>query len=263
MRQFYNDEGPIDTLLQIAKAPVRDGDLVSKIARTEFVRLGWAYHCNGWNVILPAGEMTVHALKLTRDPHNLSGPTGATGPSGYAECGHTSDPRPPSGGIAATPSDGVDFYKTIADAVRPPAGFEATPVYEPPKPSGAHYVNYTINKERFQTGPYGTWTIAEGQRLDIKSYAGVSDCWVGGYNPNRRRPGECVEASARVATTFWRSRAAFVEGQLSRANATILTLEQRVRAAEEQLGRSRWGRFLDHINWKNQPDERDTTRFDR
>ncbi len=41
MRIFYSNEAPIDTLLQIAERPTRDGDLVSKPARDAFVSLGW------------------------------------------------------------------------------------------------------------------------------------------------------------------------------------------------------------------------------
>lgn len=66
MRIFYEDEGPTDTLLQVAAGPVRDGDLVSKTCRDEFVKHGWAAHCHGWNVITPVGENAIRMLKLRR-----------------------------------------------------------------------------------------------------------------------------------------------------------------------------------------------------
>lgn len=68
MRRFYSDEGPLDTLLQIGKAPVWDGDLISKEHRTAFHSLGWVDRCEGWNVITALGEKVIRALKLCRSP---------------------------------------------------------------------------------------------------------------------------------------------------------------------------------------------------
>ena len=66
MRRFYSDEGPLDTLLQIAAAPVQDGDLVGKQCRDDFHRLGWVERCHGWNIITPLGQRVVRALRLSR-----------------------------------------------------------------------------------------------------------------------------------------------------------------------------------------------------
>lgn len=66
MRIFYEDEGPIDTLLQIAAGPVRDGDLVGKPCRDLFVKHGWTAQCHGFNVITPVGENVVRLLGLKR-----------------------------------------------------------------------------------------------------------------------------------------------------------------------------------------------------
>lgn len=68
MRLFYHDEAPVDTLLQIAAAPVRDGDLVSKTARDTFVQIELVARCHGWNIITPAGQSIVRALALCRPP---------------------------------------------------------------------------------------------------------------------------------------------------------------------------------------------------
>lgn len=64
MRHFYRDEGPIETLLQITRQPIRDGELIDKAARTDFVQLGWVAQCHGWNVVTLEGEKVVKALKL-------------------------------------------------------------------------------------------------------------------------------------------------------------------------------------------------------
>jgi hypothetical protein len=74
VRQFYSDEGPLDTLLQIAHAPVWDGDLISKEARSEFVRLGWVARGGGYNVITKAGTDAIAALHLTPPPHRYRKP---------------------------------------------------------------------------------------------------------------------------------------------------------------------------------------------
>jgi len=68
---FYVNEGPIDTLLQIAGSPVRDGDLVSKQARDSFVENGWVQRSEGWNIITKVGERAVHALALCRTRVNI------------------------------------------------------------------------------------------------------------------------------------------------------------------------------------------------
>lgn len=64
MRNFLLAEAPVETLLQIREKPVRDGDLVCKIARDTHFKMGWVARCEGWNVITPAGEAVVEALKL-------------------------------------------------------------------------------------------------------------------------------------------------------------------------------------------------------
>ncbi len=66
MRLFYFDEAPIDTLLQVAAAPVCDGDLVSKPARDKFVQLDWVARCQGWNIITSGGQKAIDALALRR-----------------------------------------------------------------------------------------------------------------------------------------------------------------------------------------------------
>lgn len=68
MRLFYNDEGPIDTLLQIAERPIQDGDLVGKSARDILVQMDWVARCHGWNIITPAGQKAIAALRLCRMP---------------------------------------------------------------------------------------------------------------------------------------------------------------------------------------------------
>jgi hypothetical protein len=73
VRLFYYDEGPIDTLLQIAARPVQDGDLVSKQAREKFVQLGWVARCHGWNVLTTEGGKAIDALALRRLPLEVSG----------------------------------------------------------------------------------------------------------------------------------------------------------------------------------------------
>lgn len=64
MRLLYRSEGPIDTLLQIAAGPIRDGDLISKQARDEFVEFGWVSRCEGFNIITHAGSKVIYALRL-------------------------------------------------------------------------------------------------------------------------------------------------------------------------------------------------------
>lgn len=66
MRIFYDSEAPIDTLLQIAAAPVWDGDLVSKMCRDRLVERGWVARCEGYNIITNEGRATIQALRLTR-----------------------------------------------------------------------------------------------------------------------------------------------------------------------------------------------------
>lgn len=66
MRKFYKDEAPIDTLLQISKSPVWDGDLVSKPARDKFHSSGWIDRCQGFNIITPDGRKAIDLLSLTR-----------------------------------------------------------------------------------------------------------------------------------------------------------------------------------------------------
>lgn len=68
MRRLYCSEGPIDTLLQIAEQPVRDGDLVGKKCRDDFVRLGWVARAEGWNLITQDGAAVVQVLSLKRMP---------------------------------------------------------------------------------------------------------------------------------------------------------------------------------------------------
>lgn len=87
MRIFYEDEGPIDTLLQIAAGPVRDGDLVSKPCRDAFVKHGWVAQCHGFNVVTPVGENAVRLLGLKRSrPKDAEAlPMTATAPLPWAE----------------------------------------------------------------------------------------------------------------------------------------------------------------------------------
>ena len=66
MRRFYRDEAPLDTLLQIERQPVWDGNLVSKSARDDFVKLGWVIKCEGWNVLSKLGREVCTALSLER-----------------------------------------------------------------------------------------------------------------------------------------------------------------------------------------------------
>ena len=66
MRLFYLDEGPIDTLLQIAERPIADGDLVSKRARDTFEQLDLVARCHGWNVITAEGRKIIGALAIRR-----------------------------------------------------------------------------------------------------------------------------------------------------------------------------------------------------
>lgn len=66
MRIFYTDEGPIDTLLQIAEKPIADGDLVSKFNRDAFVQRGWVIRMNGHNIITDHGLSVISTLKLAR-----------------------------------------------------------------------------------------------------------------------------------------------------------------------------------------------------
>lgn len=98
MRTLYWDEAPIDTLLQIEKGPVADGNLISKTHRSEFFRLGWVARCEGWNIITPRGREVIHALRLSRFPENVNSVGHADGcfmageaVSGQARDGDTAD----------------------------------------------------------------------------------------------------------------------------------------------------------------------------
>jgi len=66
MRIFYDDEGPIDTLLQIADGPVWDGDLVSKSCRDSLVGSGWVVRCCGYNILTAEGNVVITTLRLKR-----------------------------------------------------------------------------------------------------------------------------------------------------------------------------------------------------
>jgi hypothetical protein len=66
MRIFYDDEGPIDTLLQISEGPVWDGDLVSKCCRDALVDRGWVDRCQGYNILTPVGNAVITTLRLKR-----------------------------------------------------------------------------------------------------------------------------------------------------------------------------------------------------
>jgi hypothetical protein len=49
-----------------------------------------------------------------------------------------------------------------------------------------HYVNYTVMGKDYQAGPYSTQSEAEIHHQDIKSYAGVTNCWIGGARDTAR-----------------------------------------------------------------------------
>lgn len=66
MRVFYSNEGPLDTLLQIAERPVQDGDLIGKSCRDVFVANGWVTRVGGWNILTAAGENVIQSLCLRR-----------------------------------------------------------------------------------------------------------------------------------------------------------------------------------------------------
>lgn len=66
MRQFYSDEGPLDTLLQIAAEPTWDGNLLSKQHRDSFVQQGWVARCEGYNIITSLGQSVIRTLRLCR-----------------------------------------------------------------------------------------------------------------------------------------------------------------------------------------------------
>jgi hypothetical protein len=48
------------------------------------------------------------------------------------------------------------------------------------------YVNYTLMGRDYQAGPYRSVDEADEHRRDIKSFAGVTHCWVAnGRDPKR------------------------------------------------------------------------------
>lgn len=66
MRLFYDDEGPVDQLLQLDAGPVQDGDLISKEIRTLLIEAGFAYRDHGLNCISPNGRKLIKLLALKR-----------------------------------------------------------------------------------------------------------------------------------------------------------------------------------------------------
>jgi hypothetical protein len=57
--------------------------------------------------------------------------------------------------------------------------------------SKQHFVNYTINGKHYQVGPYASQPEADTHYQDIKSYAGITNCWIGNTrDASRIRPGE-------------------------------------------------------------------------
>jgi hypothetical protein len=49
-----------------------------------------------------------------------------------------------------------------------------------------HYVNYTISGKDYQAGPYQSEAEVEMHYNDIKSYYGVSNCWMGNTRDQSR-----------------------------------------------------------------------------
>ena len=52
--------------------------------------------------------------------------------------------------------------------------------------SQQHYVNYTISGKNYQAGPYQSGPEAEIHYKDIRSYAGITNCWIGNTRDQSR-----------------------------------------------------------------------------
>lgn len=53
-----------DCLYQIQYRPVRDGDLISKQARDQFVKIGLVKQCEGYNIITKLGRDIIYSLRI-------------------------------------------------------------------------------------------------------------------------------------------------------------------------------------------------------
>jgi hypothetical protein len=49
-----------------------------------------------------------------------------------------------------------------------------------------HYVNYTISGKDYQAGPYDSEAEAEMHHKDIRSYTGITNCWIGNVRDSNR-----------------------------------------------------------------------------
>lgn len=52
--------------------------------------------------------------------------------------------------------------------------------------SQQRYVNYTINGKDYQAGPYHSEAEAEIHHRDIRSYDGITNCWIGNSRDTSR-----------------------------------------------------------------------------
>lgn len=49
-----------------------------------------------------------------------------------------------------------------------------------------HFVNYTVMGKDYQAGPYHSFAEAELHHKDIKSYTGITNCWIGDVRDTSR-----------------------------------------------------------------------------
>jgi hypothetical protein len=49
-----------------------------------------------------------------------------------------------------------------------------------------HYVNYTLMGKDYQAGPYDSEAEAEMHHKDIRSYTGITNCWIGNVRDSKR-----------------------------------------------------------------------------
>jgi hypothetical protein len=52
--------------------------------------------------------------------------------------------------------------------------------------SRQHFVNYTVMGKDYQAGPYQSQAEAELHHKDIKSYTGITNCWIGNTRDESR-----------------------------------------------------------------------------
>jgi hypothetical protein len=52
--------------------------------------------------------------------------------------------------------------------------------------SQKHYVNYSLMGKDYQAGPYSSEAEADLHYQDIRSYAGISNCWLGNTRDESR-----------------------------------------------------------------------------